>query len=152
MLTVMNPFVFTGTRFVVMMRSGTRCWRKQGAQRSSASRGTVSYLAAVFDCCRSMFFITMSYSQQWQEEEVGWGELCSEQRSFPAWETKKEGNATRQIQEEQGQAQQIREETVNSAALTGQCVCLHTKQQQHPQYCARIYSYLRLFFSNCALL
>lgn len=80
-------------------------------------------LVVVCGCCRNMF-VTMSYSQQWQEEEAGWGKRHSKQWGSAARETKKEGNATRQIQEEQGQAWQIWKEgvTVNSAALTGQCV------------------------------
>lgn len=121
MLTVMNLFSFAGTGFVEMMRNGTRCWRKRGAQISSASRGAVPSLATVFGWCRNML-VTMSYSRQWQEEEVGWGKRSSKQWSSPARETKEEGNATWQIQEEQGQARQIWKETVNSAALIGQYV------------------------------
>lgn len=41
------------------------------------------------------------YFQQWQEEEMGRRNPHSKQWSPPAWETKKEGNATRKIQEEQ---------------------------------------------------
>lgn len=64
----------------------------------------------------------MSLSQQWQEEEVGWRNPRSKQWSSSTWETKEEGNATRQIQEEQGQARQVWKEAVNSAALRGHCV------------------------------
>lgn len=117
----MNLFSFAGTGFVEMMRNGTRCWRKRGAQISSASRGAVPSLATVFGWCRNML-VTMFYSRQWQEEEVGWGKRYSKQWSSPARETKEEGNATWQIQEEQGQARQIWKETVNSAALIGQYV------------------------------
>lgn len=77
-------------------------------------------MAAVFLAVVEACFLTMSYSQQRQEEEVGWGELHCKQWRFLAWETKKEGNAAWQVQEEQGQAQQIWKETVNCAAVTGQ--------------------------------
>lgn len=61
---------------------------------------------------------------------MGWGKCHSKQRSSAAGETKEEGNATRQVQEEQGQTWKIWEEDVTgtSAALTGQYV--GTKQRR----------------------
>lgn len=138
----MNLFSFAGTGFVEMMRNGTRCWRKQGAQLSSASRGAVPSLATVFGWCRNVL-VTMSYSRQWQEEEVGWGKRCSKQWSSPARETKEEGNATWQIQEEQGQARQIWKETVNGAALIGQCV--RAQKAASSVFC-RTFEYQESFF------
>lgn len=117
-----NDFVFPGTGFVAMMRNGKTCWRKLRLQLSSASRGAPPHLATQFACCGWNAIVTMSHSQQWQEEEAGWGYRYSEQRNTPTRESKKEGNATRQIQEEQGQTQQIWEETVNRATLMGLCV------------------------------
>lgn len=84
-------------------------------------------------------FVMMFYSQQWQEEKAGWGKRYTKQWDFWARETKKEGNATRQIQEEQGQAQQIWKEvfTVNVAALTEQCV--DTEQEHHSLQCKELW-------------
>lgn len=45
-ITVDIKIIFVGTKFAEMMRSGRRCWRKQGAQLSSASRGALLLKAA----------------------------------------------------------------------------------------------------------
>lgn len=58
----------------------------------------------------------MSFSQQRQEEEAGWGKRCSKQWSSTAWKTQKEGNTAWKIQEE-GQARQIWKEGVTVTVL-----------------------------------
>lgn len=54
----------------------------------------------VFSCWKSLFVMKTCF-QQWQEEEMGRRNPHREQWSSPTRKIKKEGNATRKIQEEQ---------------------------------------------------